>query len=65
MEKNKEKPFVVKTSKMDIQVTGTKFNVSAYEAETYFVTSLVEGAVSVSCETNRNRTFHYVRSSKL
>ncbi|MFR8356941.1 MAG: FecR domain-containing protein [Parabacteroides sp.] len=57
VEKNKEKPFVVKTSKMDIQVTGTKFNVSAYEAETYFVTSLVEGAVSVSCENDRNRTF--------
>ena len=57
VEKNKEKPFVVKTSKMDIQVTGTKFNVSAYEAETYFVTSLVEGAVSVSCENDRHRTF--------
>ena len=57
VEKNKEKPFVVKTSKMDIQVTGTKFNVSAYEAEKYFVTSLVEGAVSVFCANDRNRTF--------
>ncbi|WP_233567559.1 FecR domain-containing protein [Parabacteroides sp. AM58-2XD] len=57
VEKNKEKPFVVKTSKMDIQVTGTKFNVSAYEAEAYFVTSLVEGAVSVSCANDWNRTF--------
>ena len=57
VEKNKEKPFVVKTSKMDIQVTGTKFNVSAYEAEKYFVTSLVEGAVSISCANDRNRTF--------
>lgn len=57
VEKNKEKPFVVKTSKMDIQVTETKFNVSAYEAEAYFVTSLVEGAVSVSCANDWNRTF--------
>lgn len=57
VEKNKEKPFVVRTSKMDIQVTGTKFNVSAYEAEKYFVTSLVEGAVSVFCANDRNRTF--------
>ncbi|WP_195371078.1 MULTISPECIES: FecR domain-containing protein [Parabacteroides] len=57
VEKNKEKPFVVKTSKMDIKVTGTKFNVSAYEAEKYFVTSLVEGAVSVSCSNDRSRTF--------
>ncbi|WP_293712447.1 FecR domain-containing protein [uncultured Parabacteroides sp.] len=57
VEKNKEKPFIVKTSKMDILVTGTMFNVSAYETEKYFVTSLVEGAVSVSCANDRNRTF--------
>lgn len=57
VEKNKEKPFIVKTSKMDIRVTGTKFNVSAYEAEKYFVTSLVEGGVSVSCTNDRNRSF--------
>lgn len=57
VEKDKEKPFIVKTSKMDVKVTGTKFNVSAYEAETYFVTSLVEGAVSVSCANDRSHIF--------
>lgn len=51
--KNKEKPFVVKTSKMDIEVTGTKFNVNAYDTEAYFVTSLLEGSVSVSCAYDR------------
>ncbi len=56
VEKNKEKPFVVKTRKMDIKVTGTKFNVNAYEAEEYFVASLIEGAISVSCANDRSRT---------
>lgn len=51
--KNKKQPFVVKTSKMDIRVTGTKFNVNAYDTEKYFVTSLVEGAVSVSTNAER------------
>lgn len=57
VEKNKEKPFIVKTSKMDIKVTGTMFNVSAYETEKYFVASLVEGAVSVSCANDRSQVF--------
>ena len=49
--------FVVKTNKMDIQVTGTKFNVNAYDTEEYFVASLVEGSVSVSCVHNRNSSY--------
>lgn len=57
VEKNEGKPFIVKTSKMDIKVTGTKFNVNAYQTEKYFVASLVEGAISVSCANNRNKTF--------
>lgn len=57
VEKNKEKPFIVKTSKMDIKVTGTKFNVSAYEAEEYFVASLVEGSISVSCANDPNHDY--------
>ena len=40
-------PFVVKTAQMNINVHGTKFNVSAYkEDETQFVV-LVEGSVAV------------------
>lgn len=48
---------MVKTNKMDIQVTGTKFNVNAYDMEEYFVTSLVEGSVSVSCVHDRNSSY--------
>lgn len=57
VEKAAGKPFVVKTNKMDIQVTGTKFNVNAYDTEDCFVTSLVEGAVSVSCAHDRSRSY--------
>lgn len=57
VEKAEGKPFVVKTSKMDVLVTGTKFNVNAYDTEKYFVTSLLEGAVSVSCEYDRSKSY--------
>ncbi len=57
VKENKEKPFIVKTSKMDIKVTGTKFNVSAYDTGAYFVASLLEGSISVSSANNRERVF--------
>lgn len=42
--KNKQQPFIVHTPQTDIVVTGTEFNVNAYEADKT-ETSLVEGAV--------------------
>jgi ferric-dicitrate binding protein FerR (iron transport regulator) len=45
--KNPQKPFIVKTDKMDIRVLGTKFNISAYADEKVTSTVLVEGSVSV------------------
>lgn len=57
VEKNKERPFIVKTKKMDIEVTGTRFNVNAYDTEEYFVTSLVEGSVSVSCTFDKDHRY--------
>lgn len=46
--KNPQRPFVVKTDKINIQVLGTKFNISAYADEKETSTVLVEGSVSVS-----------------
>lgn len=43
----KDIPFVVKTSKGDVRVLGTKFNVEAYAERDKFVTSLLEGKVEV------------------
>lgn len=41
------KPFIVHTPEMDIYVTGTEFNVSAYSDDNFVQTVLVEGKVSV------------------
>lgn len=42
-----EVPFVVKTSKYNVKVTGTQFNVFAYDESPIFETDLVEGGVSI------------------
>lgn len=44
---NAKSPFVVHTSRCDIEVLGTKFNVEAYSDSEDFSTSLMEGAVKV------------------
>jgi len=44
---NPEKPFIVKTGKLNIKALGTKFNVLAYPGEEIIATTLVEGKVMV------------------
>lgn len=44
---NPEKPFIVKTGKLNIKALGTKFNVLAYPGEENIATTLVEGKVLV------------------
>lgn len=44
---NNKRPFKVKTTSGDVQVTGTKFNVEAYSKLNNFVTSLFEGGVEI------------------
>lgn len=45
--KNPEKPFIVKTSELDIKVLGTQFNVSAYAEDNAIQTVLKEGSVGI------------------
>ncbi|MDR1585462.1 MAG: FecR domain-containing protein, partial [Prevotellaceae bacterium] len=45
--KNTSKPFIVHTRRMDIQVLGTKFNVSAYACLSEVKTTLEEGKVKI------------------
>ena len=45
--KNPEKPFIVKTSNLDIRVLGTKFNISTYAEDNVIQTVLKEGSVAV------------------
>lgn len=46
--KNDNKPFVVRTSAYNVQVTGTQFNVKAYPNENEITTTLEEGSVEVT-----------------
>jgi hypothetical protein len=45
--KDKDKPFVVNTSQIAVEVLGTRFNVSAYEDDESINVVLVEGKVEV------------------
>ncbi len=45
---NANAPFIVKTGKMDVEVLGTTFNVSAYNDANTIKTTLVEGKVRIS-----------------
>lgn len=45
--KNKKQPFIVSTQKIDVEVLGTKFNLSAYQSDNFCETVLLEGAVKV------------------
>ena len=50
---NKEHPFRVITSKYNIKVLGTEFNVLAYDNSSIFETALIKGAVDI--ESNGNK----------
>lgn len=52
--KNKELPFIVKTSYIDIKAVGTSFNVKAYEDEGTIETTLVEGKLALYQKTRKS-----------
>lgn len=45
---NKERPFIVSTNGEDVQVLGTKFNISNYPEDDGPVTTLLQGSVKVT-----------------
>jgi hypothetical protein len=47
IEKNEKMPFVVRSSFVEVEVLGTRFNVSAYPEDNSVQTVLVEGSVNV------------------
>lgn len=51
--KDKTKPFIVKTKKLDVEVTGTSFNVMAYPSEASIQTTLVQGGVNILTKDGR------------
>jgi len=52
---NKERPFVVQTTKETVHVLGTKFNMSSYPDENSSRTTLLEGEVKISPKNTSNR----------
>ncbi len=47
--KNADKPFIVKVNNLaEVKVTGTHFNVNAYDDEAVIKTTLLEGSVNIS-----------------
>lgn len=53
--KNRHKPFIVKTSDLDVKVTGTSFNVMAYPEEDMVETTLIMGKASLVKELENSR----------
>jgi ferric-dicitrate binding protein FerR (iron transport regulator) len=53
--KNKQKPFIVGTSAMDIEAVGTEFNVSAYAGDLKLSTTLAEGKVKVTDKADASK----------
>lgn len=53
--KDKEHPFIVETSSINVEVLGTHFNVEAYADDPEVSTTLLEGSVAVSNKSNSNQ----------
>ncbi len=52
--KNADQPFVVESGGLEILVTGTEFNVSAYGGSSETMTTLIEGSVVVHGRSNES-----------
>lgn len=56
VQKNAEKPFIVKTTYLDVQVLGTVFTVASYPADSCTSTILEEGSVKVDVRTGEHQS---------
>lgn len=63
--KNPEKPFIIHTSKMDIRVVGTAFNVRCYPNEKKTETSLIRGRIEVTLKDRPNEKIYLNPNEKL
>jgi ferric-dicitrate binding protein FerR (iron transport regulator) len=62
---NEQRPFIVHTSEVNIEVLGTVFNVSAYPGNAHTETSLFRGKVAVSRNDNPGEKVILSPSQKL
>lgn len=63
--KNKEKPFIISTSTINIKVLGTAFNVKAYPEDKLTETSLIRGSIEVTIKNRPNDKIILSPSEKL
>lgn len=63
--KDANHPFIVATSKGNIVVTGTTFNVSAYAGKPRFVTALLEGRVRVNARGGKGHDLVPMQKAEL
>lgn len=56
VESDKNKPFIVNSNEIQVEVLGTQFNVSSYDNESKLTTTLVEGSVAIAEKNNTNTT---------
>jgi len=63
--KNPQKPFIIHTSKIDIKVLGTQFNVKAYEEDNTTETSLIRGSVEIFLKNDPGKKFLLRPNEKL
>lgn len=54
---DKKRPFIVKTDRMNVEVLGTSFAISAYRQETNSRVILASGAVNVYSEENKRKKY--------
>lgn len=53
-----EKPFILTVDEMSLLVTGTTFNVNAYDDEEFILVSLIEGKVHISNRHNQTMALY-------
>lgn len=57
VEKHEKHPFIVKTRTLQVEVLGTKFNLSAYPEAIRMITTLEQGSVKVSLHNELSSSF--------
>lgn len=56
--KNKNKPFIVETSHLEVEALGTAFNLSAYSGDSKISTTLEEGKVKIADGANAKKVMY-------
>ena len=63
--KNSQQPFIIHTSRMDVRVLGTSFNVKSYAADKTTEATLVRGSIAVSIKNRPDETIILKPNQKL